>query len=378
MKKKRILFLISDTGGGHRASAEAIGEAVEYSRPGRYEIVISDIWKKHLPWPFCELPGTYGWLSGKGKFIWMAMWKMSAHPHLGRVFFEIIFPLVKDSMVRYLSALQPDLVVSVHPLMNHLGVRWLRAAGLGAPFVTVVTDMVSLHPFWICPEVNRCVVPTQEARELVIEFGMPAEKIAVHGQPISLKFAKVGDDRTACRHRLGLEVERPAVLITGGGEGDEQMYQVVLHLARSIPQAQLLVVAGRNETLKEKLERHPWEIPIRIYGFVNNMPELMSAADILLTKAGPGTISEAFAARLPVVLFDYIPGQETGNITYVESHNAGIYVPQPDKIAHIISDWLSPGNSILKAMAKNAAHLARPRASRDIAEELIGLVETVI
>lgn len=374
MKKKRILFLISDTGGGHRAAANAIAEAIEYRYPGRYAVIISDIWKNHMPWPFCKLPGTYGWLSGAGKTVWLALWKVTAHACLRRFFFEMIFPLVKNPMVRYLADLRPDLVVSLHPVMNHLGVKWVKAAVLGAPFVTVVTDMVSLHPFWICPEVDHLIVPTQAARQQALRYGMPAAKLAVYGQPISLKFARLTGSRRKCRRRLGLQTDLPAVLVVGGGEGTGHIYRIARRIAVSRLPAQLLVVSGRNRALKEQLEKVCWEIPTRVYGFVENMPQLMGAADVLVTKAGPGTISEAFAAGLPQVLCDYVPGQETGNVDYVQDQHAGIYAPQPEDIARILSDWLTPGNAAFQAMAGNAARLARPQAVLDIAADLVSRV----
>lgn len=374
MKAKRILFLISDTGGGHRAAANAIGEAIEYAYPGSYTVIISDIWKNYMPWPFCKLPGTYGWLSGAGKPVWQALWKVTAHTCLRRFFFEILFPLVKNPMVRYLTALRPRLVVSLHPVMNHLGVKWVKAATLDVPFVTVVTDMVSLHPFWICPQVDRCIVPTEAARRQAVQYGMPPERLAVYGQPISLKFSQLSVNRRECRRRLGLEVDTPAVLVVGGGEGTGQIYRITRRIAVSRLQAQLLVVSGRNRTLKEQLEKVCWEIPTRVYGFVENMPQLMGAADVLVTKAGPGTISEAFVAGLPQVLCDYVPGQETGNIDYVQDHHAGIYAPQPEDIARIVSDWLTPGNAAFKATAGNAARLARPQAALKIAADLVSRV----
>ncbi|MCA9975497.1 MAG: glycosyltransferase, partial [Anaerolineales bacterium] len=95
------------------------------------------------------------------------------------------------------------------------------------------------------------------------------------------------------------------------------MYDIAREIAQRVPQAQLIVVAGRNKELKQRLENVAWEIPAHIFGFVHNMPELMGAADILITKGGPGTISEAFIAGLPVIISGYIPGQEAGNVQYV-------------------------------------------------------------
>jgi 1,2-diacylglycerol 3-beta-galactosyltransferase len=126
--------------------------------------------------------------------------------------------------------------------------------------------------------------------------------------------------------------------------------------------------------LKEKLEGVSWEIPTRIYGFVNNMPELMGAANILVTKAGPGTISEAFIANLPVILSGYIPGQETGNVTYVQEHRAGLLAEKPQEIANLVREWMEPDNPSLQEMARNAAALAKPEAALTIARKVCDLI----
>jgi 1,2-diacylglycerol 3-beta-galactosyltransferase len=163
-------------------------------------------------------------------------------------------------------------------------------------------------------------------------------------------------------------------MVMGGGEGFGRVFEITRSLARALPQAQLLVVAGRNTALQAKLEAIAWEIPTRIYGFVDHIPDLMQAADLLVTKAGPGTISEAFSAALPVLLYGYIPGQEQGNISYIQTHRAGAYTEIPEEIAGLISTWLAPDNPALAEMARQAARLARPQAALAIATQACELL----
>ena len=107
--------------------------------------------------------------------------------------------------------------------------------------------------------------------------------------------------------------------------------------------------AGTTRGCRERLEAIEWEIPARIEGFVDNMPELMSASDLLVTKAGPGTLAEAFIAGLPVIIFGYTPGQETANVDYVLNHRAGAFATEPAEIARIAGEWLQPGQQGLGA-----------------------------
>ncbi len=369
---KRILFLMSDTGGGHRAAANAISEAVHHLYPDQFDIVIEDIWANDTPWPIRRLPHAYPWLADSGTRWWLLFWQVTARPPIRKGMMNTAYVLARRRILHFLRKTQPDIVVSVHPAMNHLGLRWVRRAGLDVPFYTVVTDMVTVHPTWICPEVTHCMVPTEIAAETAVSYGMPREKLTVVGQPVQLKFTQPKRDKAATRQQLGIHLQHPAILIVGGGDGIGRVYDIARAIASHVPQAQLLIVAGRNKALRQKLESTNWEVPTHIYGFVDNMPDLMTAADILVTKAGPGTLSEAFISGLPVIISGFVPGQEAGNVEYVRKNDAGAFATDPQEIVRIIQDWLQPGNPHLKQMTANAARLARPNASLDIARILAG------
>ncbi|MCA9970805.1 MAG: glycosyltransferase [Anaerolineales bacterium] len=368
--RRRILFLMSDTGGGHRAAAQAIGEAVHHLYPDQFDVVIEDIWIQHTRWPINRMPGAYPWLSSSGTRWWQMVWTLSARRRLRQGMLKTASVLTSRGIVRYLRATRPDVVVSVHPAMNHLGVRWVRRAGLPAPFYTVITDMVTVHPLWICPDVTGCAVSTEPARQQALALGMPAHKLTVCGQPVGLRFAQLTGEKEELRRRLGLANGRSAVLIVGGGEGIGRVYDIARAVAQQAPTAQLILVAGRNKALRQKLAETAWEIPVQVHGFVHNMPELMAAADLLITKAGPGTISEAFIAGLPLILSGYIPGQEAGNVQYVLENDAGAYAEDPADIAALVRSWLAPGSDRLPHLAQQAARLARPHAALDLARFL--------
>ena len=258
---RRVLFLMSDTGGGHRSAAQAIDEAIHHLYPNQYETYIEDFWKAHTPWPVNKIPNAYPWLTGPGLPIWRFMWSSSTHFQAHKIVMPSISPVLERKAARYLQAIKPDVIVSVHPFMNHLGLRWLRKAGLSVPFVTVVTDMVTIHPLWICPRVTRCLVSTEEARAYALQSGMPAEKLAVCGQPISLKFAQITTDKSMLRRRLGLDLSRRTVMLMSGGEGFGQIFETARELAQNLTDAQLLIVCGRNQILVERLRAVIWEIP---------------------------------------------------------------------------------------------------------------------
>lgn len=371
--KKRILFLMSDTGGGHRAAAQAIEEAIHYLFPRTYHTHIEDFWRFHTPWPINKIPQTYPWFTGPGlplwKFMWFSSMRFGTYKLVPR-----FSPVLRRHATRYLAEEKPDVVVSVHPFMNHLAVGWLRRLNVPVPFVTVVTDLVSVHPLWVSPKVTRCLVPTEAARDVALHTGLSPEKVVVCGQPISLKFASATHDKQCARQQLKLHPHKKTVLLLGGGEGFGHLFEIARTLAQTNPHIQLLVITGRNRALKAQLDTVRWEVPTQIHGFVNNMPQFMAAADLLITKAGPGTLSEAFAMGLPLIISGFIPGQEEGNVTYVLQNEAGAYAESPAEIAQLTARWFEPGNSTLQTMAANAARLARPEASLEIARQICDLI----
>jgi 1,2-diacylglycerol 3-beta-galactosyltransferase len=368
---KRILILMSDTGGGHRASAEAIAEAIAHLYGDEIRVRIVDAWRSYVPWPLKRIPDAYPWLVSDGLWLWKALWCTDDKTWSPQLITRAITPLVRRSAIRLFKAETPDLVVTVHPIINHIPLRLLRKVlKTDVPYVTVVTDMVTAHPSWFCPEVDYCMVPTEAARQRALRYGMCPDRVEVVGQPVGLKFAAGVGGKSHVRRKLDLDPDRPTVLIVGGGDGIGPVYDTGRAVSASAPSAQLIIVAGRNVALRQQLAATTWEIPTQVFGFVTNMPELMGASDVLVTKAGPSTLSEAFIAGLPVIIYGFIPGQEEGNVRYVLEHRAGSYAPTPAQVASLVREWLQPDNHMLREMAANASALARPDAALVIAQRL--------
>lgn len=364
--KPSILFLFSDTGGGHRSASEAIIEALHIEFPEQFDIRMVDFFREFAPLPLNFAPEIYPHLSRYPK-----MWKLGYEASNGtrriRLFYDVMWPYLRRA-VRHLLIENPvDLIVSVHQLVN---IPLLRS-GLKKDirFVTVVTDLVSTHSAWYHPGADLVIVPTIPAREKALKSGLPNEKITVIGQPIAEKYINQVQTKTELRINLSWDTDLLTVLLVGGGEGMGNLEKHALALNQSYLPIQLIIVAGRNQSLKSKLENQSWNMPTKIYGFVKEMPEFMYAADVLITKAGPGTISEAFIAGLPLILYSKMPGQEDGNIGYVVNQGAGIWAPHPDQMVESLRNWIANPND-LKTVSNRSKQLAKPNASREIAKVL--------
>ncbi len=372
--EKHALILMSETGGGHRAAAEAIQEGLQFLYGDEVRVTIVDAWKDHIAWPVNLLAGTYSWIVHKALWLWQVFWRLEKKPALMNIFYIVIYPLVAPGLLRLFKSRRPSVIVSVHPVLTPFALLVLERANINIPFITVVTDMIKSWHIWYQASTTLCLVPTCSIREQAVSLRISPAKIDVVGQPVSLKFKTRLEDKALLRHKLGFDPCRPVALLAGGGEGYGAVFEIARCIAQRVTQAQLIIVAGRNKLLQTKLEAVDWEVPTRVFGFVTNMPELMQAADVFVTKAGPGCLAEAFVSRLPLIIFDFIPGQEDHNVCYVQQHNAGVYVPDPEEIADLLRDWLRPDNPALTQMAHNAAGLAQPEAALAIARRVYGLI----
>ncbi|MDX1600686.1 MAG: glycosyltransferase [Anaerolineales bacterium] len=365
--RSRILFLFSDTGGGHRSAAEAVIEALENHYPDCCETVLVDVLKEYAPRPIDRLPEAYPKMV-KVPEAWAIGFRLLDGHRRGRALTAAVWPYVR-SQVRQLVSEQPaDLIVSVHPLLT---APVLKALGDDRPqFITIVTDLVSGHALWYHRQADLTIVPTVEARERAMECGLPPEKVRVIGLPVAERFCQPVGDEQELRRELDWPTDIPMVLVVGGAEGMGPIYETARAIARQQGEFGLAVVAGRNERLKKKLERVDWEVPTKVYGFERRMPMMMQAATLLVTKAGPGTITEALNAGLPMVLYSRIPGQEEGNVDYVSEKAVGVWAPGPQATAAAVRRWLNDKEGLEEA-AETCRRIARPRAAVEIAETLI-------
>lgn len=379
---KKVLILMSDTGGGHRASAEAIKVAFNEEFGDEYQVFVTDLWSEHTPWPFNQLPKSYNFLVKHGP-----LWKMTYYGTAPRVVHQSNFAatsaFIAREVAKGLMKYQPDIIISVHPLMQHVPLRVLRAKGLlkKIVFTTVITDLSTCHPTWFHKLVTRCYCPSSEVAKRASKAGLQPSQIKVYGLPVRPSFVKPVPSKDVLRKELGMNEDLPAVLLMGGGEGMGPIEATAQALGNALydenlgePVGQVLVICGRNKKLANRLNSIDWKIPVQVKGFVTKMEECMGACDCIITKAGPGTIAEAMIRGLPIILNDYIAGQEAGNVPYVVENGFGKFSKSPKEIANIVSEWFGPKADELMVMSQNALKLAKPDAVVKIVHDLHELV----
>ncbi|MBI3943015.1 MAG: glycosyltransferase [Chloroflexi bacterium] len=368
----KILILFSDTGGGHRSAAEAIISAYNLHWPGQFESQMVDFLKTCIPPPLNSGGNLYRPTVNSASWLWGFLWRFTNRPYPYRYGSRMMARLGQSRMRALIVAEKPDVVVSVHPLANHLTLSVLATIHPRIPYVIVVTDLFSAHRTWYHPKADLIVAPTTGAYDLGIQYGISPERLKVTGLPVHERFLEeITISKTEMKARLGLPADKPVVLLISGGEGMGPIFAMAQAVAQSGAALHLVVIAGRNTGLKMQLEKAVWPVSTTFTGFVRNMHEWMRAADLLITKAGPGTISEALISGLPMILFDYIPGQEEGNVTFVVETGAGRMVPTTTGVGEAVYRLLQPGNPELQRMAQAALQQGRPLAARETAEMIV-------
>lgn len=375
MRPQRILILMSNTGGGHRASAEALKAGFHERYGDQVRVEIIDLLMDHLPWPLNVLPHSYTFLIQDTAWLWKLLWQTSRHPVTIRRLSMIVARWGGPRVTQVFMSYRPDLIISVHPLVQEFSLRALQRMRRSIPFVTVVTDLATAHPLWFHPGVDACYVASKEAYQRARRVGLRADQLHLYGLPIRPLFAKPAAARLDLRTKLEMVGELPAVLIVSGGEGVGPIQQIAEQIAAALQEegkqlGQMVIVCGRNERLRQRLAMVNWPIAVQVHGFVNNMDELMAACDCIVTKAGPGTIAEALSSGLPIILSGFIPGQEEGNIPYVLDNKVGVYEETPQAIAQTVRHWFHEGSADFAQMKIRASSLGRPQATFQIVESI--------
>jgi 1,2-diacylglycerol 3-beta-galactosyltransferase len=358
-----ILVLFSDTGGGHRSAAEAVVEALQAEHGGSFHHDMVDAFLAYAPYPLNKMP-TWWPEMVRWPRAWEFVFRASDGYGRSRAITGTLWPWVQNAARQLVREHPTDLILNFHPVFN---APVLRALGKKRPpFITVVTDLVSTHALWFHRRTDLCLVPTELARYRGLTCGLPPERVVVVGLPVKKRFCMPPGDKAALRQQLGWPTDTRVVLVVGGAEGMGKLYETAREIERVNKNCAIAVIAGRNEELRLRLQSARWSLPTFIYGFVTEMPDLMRAADLLVTKAGPGTISEALNAGLPMVLYSRLPGQEEGNVRYVVEEGAGLWAPGPQRTALAVAEMLA-NPPRLEAAALSCRRLARPQAAEQVA-----------
>jgi processive 1,2-diacylglycerol beta-glucosyltransferase len=354
---KRLLVLSAGAGAGHNRAAEALHETAKLLCPGletawldslRYtNAAFSKLYARSFAWIAARSPGLWGVLyheAGRGP----------AEPHVRRLLaaFE---RLAYRKLARAVEDFRPDAVACTHFLPASV----LLAKRIGVPVHVVLTDF-DAHPLWVHPGAASTFAASLEVKVQLVRQGLDASRVRVTGIPIHPAFAEPSPRGAP---------PRPRILFMGGGLGMGPMEEILDRLLQMPVPADLVVVAGRNEPLRKRLERAAAG-RARVLGFVDTIPELMAESDLIVTKAGGLTVSECLARRLPMVLCSPVPGQEEANADFLVEQGCAVKARRPELVDFKVHRLLEDPDR-LDMMRRACASAARPRAARDVLRHVI-------
>lgn len=366
----RVLIATVTVGAGHVQAAAALEEAWRALRPGdevnRLDVLdfTSRLYRK-------TYVDGYVKLVTHAPDLWSLMFKTADNPGLLRKTNRLRRALARlptGRFVREVRRFAPEVALCTHFLPQEILGRMRDSRRGPAPFtVSVVTDFEA-HALWMEPAVDLYCVAAEETKARLVARGIPPERVCVTGIPVAAKFS-APLDAAAVRKRMSLRDDLPVLLVLGGGFGMGPVVEILGALNRFDTAVQVVVVCGRNEELRREAAALDHRHLTRVLGFATNMQELMAVAELILTKPGGLTTSEALAMGRPLLLLDPIPGQEAANSDFLLEHGVAAKVNRVEDLPFRLGRLL--GSAKLRPMAKAARALGQPRAARTICERTL-------
>lgn len=381
--KPKILILSSDTGGGHRSAAAAIVAGVQSFFKGEsYAIrVIRAVEESHHI--SAKLVGIYNWVL-RNRQHWMKYlyWAINRfRPETREFFYKRTVGYVAGQFERWC----PHVVVSVHPLTQHMFARVLKELGLARriPLVTVVTDpYYGFWKGWACDDVSLYLVASDDARRQLIDYGISPERIKISGMPVHPKFDFPGEQAAqTARTALGLDAEKFTVFVNAGWEGGGNIPEIFRELVRGELDVQAIFLAGKNEALRHEAESiaSDAKFPVKVIGYSDEVEKLMRAANVMISKLGGLTTFEALSCQVPIIAdatTEPMP-QEASTANMVVKRGAAVMLQKASDVVPVIRRMIDDSKHYASLRAATIT-LAIPNATRRIVEEIAALIPEAV
>lgn len=368
----RIAILHATAGSGHKRAAQALATAFSALNPG---VTVREV--DTLVFASRLYRGTYAAsynaMAARAPRLWGVLYHSSELGPVNRRMAPLrlaVDRLNLRRLVRVCERESPDAIVCTHFLPVE-ALSHVRGRGrLEVPLYCVITDFTA-HPFWAFPHVDRYFVATEQVATELADHGVARARIEVTGIPVDPKFARpIG--REEARERFGIEPGRAAVLVMGGGSGVGPLAEVAERIATLPATPRVIVVCGTNHRLRDEVDRLPATLhgQIRTLGFTHEVDALLEACDVVVTKAGGLTCSEALIKRTPLVFFKPTPGQEVRNSEYLEAAGAAVHAETIDDVGRAVGRIL--GDDTMRGRMREAcARIGAPRSAETIAGHVL-------
>ena len=362
---RSALILTASFGEGHNAAARNLHAALRKVAP-ECESRVSDVFLDAYGRLNAFAERAYLTVINRAPGIWRGLFQILDRTRL----VELHMPLYRAAAVhlhRLIEETRPDLIISTYPGCGHLLDRMFH--GRKRPFktLTVITDSITINSVWYRAHSDFFIVANFASQRVLIEGGVQADKVLDLGFPVPLRFADLSSEKSVPAD----DFWRLLYVVNSGRHLAPRIVAALLGIER----IRLAVTVGRDEALRSRIEKVSRAMGKRVemYGWTDEMPQLMAASHLLLGKAGGATVQESLAARTPMLITQIVPGQEEGNARLILENQAGAHANSPDLIASAAREAFSQGGAQWKRWYKAACALSRPSAALDIARFAVEL-----
>ncbi|MFH1577688.1 MAG: glycosyltransferase [Candidatus Omnitrophota bacterium] len=371
MPNKRILLMHISNISGHRSAGMAIEKAIQIQSP-QVETLSLNAFNYVHPHGERIINFFYMFVVQRLPFIWTHLYDNYYWVKKTRRLKNAIHYLNLPKLETLFNNFRPDVVISTQAFPCGMVAAFKQSKKNNLPLVAVLTDFAP-HSYWIYDDVDYYITPSEEIRQQLIEKGALPARIKSLGIPFDPKFNQVFS-KAEIRTRLNLSANLFTILIMGGGQGLGPIRGMVKILGDLELGFQVIIVCGTNDSLYRKLQKQVVQYSKRLIllNYAENMEELMSAADIIITKPGGITCAEALSKGLPMLIVSPIPGQEASNTAYLIKEGAAIKINNVQELNSVIRDLYNHPEKINK-LSEAARRISKPNAAHDIARLLLSL-----
>ncbi len=369
----KILILSVTAGQGHNATAKALAAMLEARA---HEVEVADTFHKTNRLLYTAVDKGYllaasrfKKLYGKGYY---RLEKRKSNSYTSS-FARLAYRSIAKKLRKYIEKTDPDVIICAHVFSAMLLDIIKQRYGLRAKTVGIVTDF-AMHPYWEeTLRLDRLVLANEFLVPAALRKGFRREQLLTTGIPIHPKFESTTDKREA-KTMLGLDPDKPLLLLMSGSMGYGNMVKLLKELDASRYDFSIVSVSGNNKKTYAAIEKETWKKPLKNISFTDKVDLLMDAADCIVSKPGGLTASEALAKRLPLIIANPIPGQEVHNSEFLQNCGAAMAAsathPLPDAV-HLF--FAHP--RVRLSMLENIELIRRPSASSDLCAEVEKLVK---
>jgi processive 1,2-diacylglycerol beta-glucosyltransferase len=374
-KGLKILILSASYGEGHVQVSRALQKC--FHSKGIDNVKIVDLFGEAHPVinaitrfayikSFYIAPSIYGWL-----------YYSSQQMGPDTVFSKLLNSFGSKKLKEMIMSEQPDAVINTFPFPAISEFR--KKTGIYVPTYTVITDF-TLHHRWVQPEIDKYYVATGDLKNEMVHSGIPPDRIKISGIPLRETFSG-SSNITGLHQKYGLNPAKRIVLVMSGAYGGLHKIRQICQSLLMMPDSEIAVVCGKDKTMERILKNHFCGCkPVHIFGFVEDIHELMNLSCCIVTKAGGITLSEAVAAQLPIVIFRPVPGQERDNALYFAKKKAAVVINQTGEIPGQISDILFSEHHLFQ-MKPSVRSLQKHRATETVVADILNelaKIQTII